>query len=62
MYLHRLGCGCDVCVVERTSGHSSKNIRKQEQMALVDLNPLRMVLSCGEVEERLPKASVTVGR
>lgn len=50
-----------MCVVERTNGHCSENIRKQEQMALVDLKPLTMVLSC-EVEVRLPKASVTVGR
>lgn len=51
-----------MCVVERTSGHCSENIRKQEQMALVDLKPRRVVLSCGKVEERLPKASATVGR
>lgn len=50
------------CVVERTNGHCSENIRKQEQMALVDLKPLKMVLSCGDVEVRLPKVSVTVGR
>lgn len=30
-------------------------------MALVDLKPLRTVMSCGEVEVRWPKASVTVG-